>query len=192
MKSSTMRRVAPPALAVVAALIFAVPASAGLRPDDRPGLHGTGAALGSTHVRPDDRPGVRVGLLHDSRLPLAELTSSAARSDVRAGVNGVGIAAAPRRPDDRAGFRGIDPPAVAPTIAHPHPGASPRPDDRAGPLREPSVVASSAQPSLLGTDTGFDWVAAGAGAGSATGLILLLTAAALTLRRNHRRATTPA
>jgi hypothetical protein len=192
MKTSTMRRVAPPVLAVVASLAFALPAPAGVRPDDRPGLHGTGAATGSTQMRPDDLSGVRVGLLHDSRLPLAQLTLTG-RSDVRARVHGVGItAASPLRPDDRAGFRGIDLPIVAPTIADPHPGLSPRPDNRAGPLREPSAVASSAQPSVLGTDAGFDWAAAGAGAGSATGLILLLTGAALTLRRNHRRAATPA
>jgi hypothetical protein len=74
MKTSTMRRVAPPVLAVVASLAFALPAPAGVRPDDRPGLHGTGAATGSTQMRPDDRSGVRVGLLDDSRLPLAQLT----------------------------------------------------------------------------------------------------------------------
>ena len=139
---------------------------------------------------PYPTPGVAHGLCFSVR-PGVKAPASL-RNIYRELQDDLGIAPAPRRPDDRAGFRGIDPPAVAPTIADPHPGASPRPDDRAGPRREPSVVASSAQPSLFGTDTGFDWVAAGAGAGSATGLILLLTAAALTLRRNHRRATTPA
>src|SRR6266511_987168 len=88
---------------------------------------------------------------------------AAVRPDDRSGLRGVGVASAsPVPPDDRAGFRGTDLLTLAPTVATLHP------------------------------DNGFDWAAAGAGAGSATALMLLLTGAALILRRNYRRAGTPA
>jgi hypothetical protein len=79
MKSSTMKLGAR-GLVVVAWLVFAAPALAGVRPDDRPGLRGGGTATAPAHMRPDDRSGLR----------------------------GVGVTSptASVRPDDRAGFRG--------------------------------------------------------------------------------------
>ena len=77
MKYSTMK-VGALGLVVVALLAFAVPAPAGVRPDDRSGLRGVTAAAG---VRPDDRAGFR-----------------------SAGVKSPSMSV---RPDDRAGLRGI-------------------------------------------------------------------------------------
>jgi hypothetical protein len=87
MKYSTMKAGAPGFL-VVAVLAFAVPAPAGVRPDDRSGLRGAGGASGSIQVRPDDRAGLRG--------PGADF-----QGDVSV--------AASLRPDDRAGLRGIVP-----------------------------------------------------------------------------------
>ncbi len=125
-------------------------------------------------VRPDDRSGLRgVGVASASQvrpddrpgfrgLSVTNVPTSV-RSDDRADFRGIGVSdSAALRPDDRAGFRGTDLLTIAPTVANLHP------------------------------DNGFDWPAAGAGAGSATALMLLLTGAALILRRNYRRAGTPA
>lgn len=116
MKYSAMAKVGALALVAVASLAFALPASAGIRPDDRSGPRGRSV------------------------------------TDVTASV----------RPDDRAGFRGTYLRTAAPAVAN------------------------------LRSDNGFDWSAAGAGAGSATALMLLVFGAALILRRNYRRAGTPA
>jgi len=94
------------------------------------------------------------------------------------GVSGV-------RPDDRSGVRGIGSPV---------PSAQARPDDRAGyrgtDLLTPAQSSATSVVSRAGN--GFDWGAAGMGAGSAAGVMLLLIAATLTRRRNHRQASTPA
>jgi hypothetical protein len=138
MNYSTMKAGAS-GLLVVAVLAFAVPAQAGVRPDDRSGVRGAGGTSGSIQVRPDDRAGLRG--------PGADF-----RRDVSV--------AASLRPDDRAGLRGIG--------------------------REPRTIALGVQNSVS-TDRGFDWTAAGAGAGSGAALVSLL-GWALVLRRNHRRA----
>ncbi len=131
MSYSTMKAGAP-GLLVAAVLAFAVPALAGVRPDDRSGLRGAGGTSGSIQVRPDDRAGLRG--------PGADF-----QGDVRV--------AASLRPDDRAGHRGI-----ALGVQH-----------------------------SVSVQRGFDWAAAGAGAGSGAALVSFL-AWALLLRRNHRRA----
>ncbi len=138
MSYSTMKAGAP-GLLVAAVLAFAVPALAGVRPDDRSGLRGAGGTSGSIQVRPDDRAGLRG--------PGADF-----QGDVRV--------AASLRPDDRAGHRGI--------------------------VREPRTIALGVQHSVS-VQRGFDWAAAGAGAGSGAALVSFL-AWALLLRRNHRRA----
>jgi hypothetical protein len=79
MKYSTMKLGAL-GLAVVASLGFVAPGPASVRPEDRAGLRGVGAASVSAQVRPDDRSGLR-GV--DVTSPTASV-----------------------RPDDRAGFRG--------------------------------------------------------------------------------------
>jgi hypothetical protein len=135
MKNSAIKRIGVPALVAVASFVFALPAPAANRPDDRSGVRGISVTNVTASVRPDDRAGFRA---------IGGTQSSASR------------------PDDRAGFRGAYVRTVAPTVAS------------------------------LPADDGFDWSAAGAGAASATALILLLTGAALTLRRNYRRAGTPA
>ncbi len=116
-------------------------------------------------------------------LAFAVPVPAAVRPDDRAGLRAVGAESAPIqvRPDDRSGFRGVGVTAVL---------ASARPDDRAGFRGTDQVTASSAvaQPLVMRIDNGFDWGAAGAGAAGATGLLLLLTGAALMLRRTHRRA----
>jgi hypothetical protein len=124
---------------VVAVLVFAVAAQAGVRPDDRSGVRGVGAMSGSIQVRPDDRAGLRG--------PGADF-----QGDVSV--------AASLRPDDRAGLRGIG--------------------------REPRTIALGVQHSVS-ADRGFDWAAAGVGAGSGAALVALL-GWALVLRGNHRRA----
>jgi hypothetical protein len=96
------------------------------------------------------------------------------RPDDRAGVRGIGAApvtsSAAVRPDDRGGLRGVDPAIVAAIGTHQQPGVS------------------APQTSALETVNGFDWVAAAAGAGSAVGLIALITAAAFAIRRSYRSA----
>lgn len=80
------------ALAALAFLALAVPALAGIRPDDRSGIRGAGQGTAAVNVRPDDRPGLRgVG---------ATSAATVARPDSPADFR-------PLRPDDRAGFRGI-------------------------------------------------------------------------------------
>jgi hypothetical protein len=80
MKYSTIK-VGALGLVVVALLAFAVPAPAGVRPDDRSGLRGVTPATAVAGVRPDDRAGFR-----------------------SAGVTSPSTSV---RPDDRAGSRGI-------------------------------------------------------------------------------------
>ena len=80
MKYSTMKAAAL-GLAVLALLAFAVPAPAGVRPDDRSGSRGVPAAIAAAGARPDDRSGFRG----------ARVTSPSTSV----------------RPDDRAGLRGI-------------------------------------------------------------------------------------
>jgi hypothetical protein len=58
MKYSTIK-VGALGLMVVALLAVAVPALAGVRPDDRAGFHGAVVTSPSTSVRPDDRAGSR-------------------------------------------------------------------------------------------------------------------------------------
>jgi hypothetical protein len=96
------------------------------------------------------------------------------RPDDRGGVRGVNgsLATAPSgtavavRPDDRGGVRGI----ARTTAAGPR--AAIRPDDRGG-VRgiEPTIVAAPAVPVAGGS--GFDWGAAGIGAGSMLALVLM-------------------
>jgi hypothetical protein len=126
-------------------------------------------------VRPDDRSGPR-GLSPGS-------ASAPVRPDDRSGVRGVSVANVPAsvRADDRA-----DLPAIGSTQS-----AAFRPDDRAG-FRGTYLRTAAPTVASLQSDNGFDWSAAGAGAGSATALMLLVFGAALILRRNSRRADTPA
>lgn len=109
---------------------------------------------------------------------------TATRPDDRAGVRGVSgsLTTAPSgahvavRPDDRGGLRGIRPTIVA------APAVTVRPDDRGG-LRgvDPTIVAAPAV-SVTG-GSGFDWGAAGIGAG--TTLVLVLIAGSLFLVRGR-------
>jgi len=98
MKYSTMK-VGALGLVVVALLAFAVPAPAGVRPDDRSGLRGVAAATVAAGARPDDRAGFRG----------AGPTSPLRRV----------------RPDDRAGLRGIvrEPLTIAFSGRHSVPGS---------------------------------------------------------------------
>jgi hypothetical protein len=92
-------------------------------------------------------------------LALATPTRAAVRPDDRAGVRGVGVAAATAatRPDDRPGIRGSG-----------------------------SGTALGGSHAAPESGTGFDWTSAGAGAGAA-GVVVLLLAGALTLRKGLRR-----
>ncbi len=131
-----------------------------------------GSALAA--ARPDDRPGLHgVGTTSGS---------IQVRPDDRVGIRGVGstTVTASVRPDDRPGIRGVGVTS----------GASVRPDDRPG-FRGIGDVAVGKNPSGIATDA-FDWRAAGAGAASAVGLMMLLGGAALSQRRSHRRAGTTA
>jgi hypothetical protein len=116
------------------------------------------------------------------------------RPDDRSGIRTIGTAVLAQglRPDDRAGLRGAvesNPASVAGALGgdvH-----SLRPDDRAGYrgiLGQPQPISVASRSPVAATDHGFDWMAAGAGAGvaAATGILLLLTWA-LTLRRGQRR-----
>jgi hypothetical protein len=120
-------------------------------------------------------------LIVAASLALAVPALGATRPDDRPGLRGPGGTALTEslRPDDRPGIRGVG--VVAATVL--------RPDDRPG-VRGIEAAAVAAPTSVLVTAEGFDWSAAGAGAGGATGLIALLGAAALTVRRSHRRAGT--
>ncbi len=76
----------------LAFLALAVPALAGIRPDDRSGVRGVGPATAAAAVRPDDRPGLRgVG---------ATNAATVAQPDSRAEFGAL-------RPDARAGDRGV-------------------------------------------------------------------------------------
>ena len=88
------------------------------------------------------------------------------------------------RPDDRSGVRG--PGALAATqVESGDPGLAARPDNRAG------VLGAGADTSVaVAASSGFDWAAAGIGAGATGGVIVLLGAAALLAmpKRQQRRA----
>jgi hypothetical protein len=84
------------------------------------------------------------------------------------------------RPDDRAGVRGPGA-AVATQVESSGPGLAPRPDNRAGVLGIGSEESTSAA-----TSSGFDWTAAGIGAG-ATGAFVVLAAAAAMLAMPRRQ-----
>ena len=105
----------------------------------------------------------------------------AVRPDDRSGARGVAAATAVAlvRPDDRAGLRGAGVTSLSTSV---------RPDDRAG-IRGVAQGSQSAavgtDSSVRGTDGGFAWGAAIAGAGAATAA-LLFVAWTLTLRRNRR------
>ncbi len=109
----------------------------------------------------------RVGtlaLMLVASLALALPALASVRLEANSGLRGVtaGSASAQVRPDDRSGFRGTDLVTFAPTVAN------------------------------LDPDDSFDWTAAGAGAGGATALMLVLAGAALILRRNYGRESAPA
>jgi hypothetical protein len=86
------------------------------------------------------------------------------------------------RPDDRAGIHGPGA-VVAAQVDGGDPGLAPRPDNRAGVLG-------------IGTDTsvtpvtgnGFDWTAAGIGAGATGAFVVLVAAAALLAMPRRQRA----
>jgi hypothetical protein len=86
-------------LLVLAVLTLALPATAGVRPDDRSGPRGAGSPSTSIRVRPDDRPGLR---------------------GPGAAFQGEGSVAASLRPDDRAGLRGVgsEPRTIALGVQH--------------------------------------------------------------------------
>ena len=124
-------------------------------------------------------------ILHTTTLVLAAFallvpTALAQRPDDRAGMLGVGAAAATTsvtRPDDRAESRG--PGALAPQL-----GTATRPDDRGG-LRGPGAVPIGV---MTPATDGFDWVDAGVGAVGAFGLALILfgmLALTTRTRRSH-------
>jgi len=134
-------------------------------------------------------------------LALGVTAVAGVRPDDRAGLRGIGATPGPTyvRPDDRAGLRVVG--ATNPSLIGRPDGRSLlgadrplRPDDRAG-FRgaggEPHNTAFADQQAAAATAGGFDWTAAGTGAGAATALVLLLSWA-LMLRRNHRRASMPA
>jgi len=118
---------------------------------------------------------------HDYYAQIAAGTRPDDRGGVR-GVNGSQATTAPSqtaaavRPDDRGGVRGI-----APTTAA-VPRATVRPDDRGG-LRgiSPRIVAAPAV--AVAGGSGFDWGAAGVGAGSMLALVLI--AGSLFFVRGH-------
>jgi hypothetical protein len=83
------------------------------------------------------------------------------------------------RPDDRAGVHG---PGAAVATYGGDPGLAPRPDNRAGVLG----IGSDERTSAAATSSGFDWTAAGIGAG-ATGAVLLLVGAAAMLAMPRRQ-----
>jgi hypothetical protein len=78
--------------------------------------------------------------------------------------------AAGTRPDDRAGIRGANAPSML-TASSPTTVAV-RPDDRGGVRGVGSTTVAAPQLSL-GGGSGFDWGAAGIGAGSMLGLVLI-------------------
>ena len=74
------------------------------------------------------------------------------------------------RPDDRAGIRGPNAPAFM--TAATSSTAAVRPDDRGGVRGINSTMVAAPQVSL-GGESSFDWGAAGIGAGSMLGLVLI-------------------
>jgi hypothetical protein len=74
------------------------------------------------------------------------------------------------RPDDRAGIRGANAPAFV--TAATSTTAAIRPDDRGGVRGINSTMVAAPQVSL-GGESSFDWGAAGIGAGSMLGLVLI-------------------
>jgi hypothetical protein len=116
-------------------------------------------------------------------LALAVPALAIVRLDEPSGLSGVsaGSVSAQVRPDDRSGVRGIDLTDLA----------APRPDDRSG-FRGTDSLTVAPTIASLHTDNGFHWAAAGAGAGGATAVMLLLAGAALILRRNYGRTGAPA
>ena len=87
------------------------------------------------------------------------------------------------RPDDRAGVHGPGA-AVAAQVGGDDPGLAPRPDDRAGVLG----VGSDESTAASVTRSGFDWTAAGLGAGATGAVMLLVGAAALLAMPRRQRA----
>ena len=85
------------------------------------------------------------------------------------------------RPDDRAGVHG---PGAAVATDGRDPGLAPRPDNRAGVLG----VGSDESTAASVTRSGFDWTAAGLGAGATGAVILLVGAAALLAMPRRQRA----
>jgi hypothetical protein len=85
-------------MAAVAAVVAAIasPAAAGVRPDDRAGVHGPGASPATAlyrAVRPDDRAGRR-GVVRTSRIlhALQPLAATSDSFDWNAGLVGGGVA----------------------------------------------------------------------------------------------------
>src|SRR3954447_20894757 len=87
------------------------------------------------------------------------------------------------RPDDRAGVHGPGA-AVAAQVGGDDPGLAPRPDNRAGGLG----IGSDERTSAAATSSGFDWTAAGLGAGATGAVILLVGAAAMLAMPRRQRA----
>jgi|GraSoiStandDraft_26_1057304.scaffolds.fasta_scaffold221190_2 hypothetical protein len=87
------------------------------------------------------------------------------------------------RPDDRAGVHGPGA-AVAAQVGGDDPGLAPRPDNRAGVLG----IGSDESTSAAATSSGFDWTAAGLGAGATGAVILLVGAAAMLAMPRRQRA----
>ena len=84
------------------------------------------------------------------------------------------------RPDDRAGVRGVG--AAVATYGG-DPGVGARPDNRAGMLG----IGSTESSSTSATSSGFDWAAAGIGAGATGAFVVLVAGAAmLALPRRQR------
>lgn len=142
---------------VIAGTAFAGSGAQPVRPDDRAGLRGVGAAASvadTQPVRPDDRAGVRgVG-------------STLAAEDAH-----------PVRPDDRAGLGGV---GRAEAIAAP----SGRPDGR---LLPDGADMHGSRPTLVLVDgDGFDWGDATIGAFGAFGFSLLAVGLGLAAWRTRR------
>jgi hypothetical protein len=86
------------------------------------------------------------------------------------------------RPDDRSGVRGPGA-TVATQVESGEPGLAARPDNRAGVL---GVGADASVPAA--TSDGFDWTAAGIGAGATGAFVLLVGVAAMLAMPRRQRA----
>jgi hypothetical protein len=86
------------------------------------------------------------------------------------------------RPDDRSGVRGPGA-TVATQVERGEPGLAARPDNRAGVL---GVGADASVPAA--TSDGFDWTAAGIGAGATGAFVLLVGIAAMLAMPRRQRA----